>query len=101
MKRIPKSIQLMGHTITVRLVSAKDWDALCDKYEELEDSVGWWIPADDLIVIKRQAKAATFHTLTHEITHAILYFMNSPLTHDEQFVDQFGGLLAQALNTAR
>lgn len=91
----------MGHTITVRLVSPRDWDDLCDKYEELEDSVGWWIPGDDLIVIKRQTKAATFHTFCHELMHAITYYANSQLTHDEAFIDATGGLLAQALNTAR
>lgn len=101
MRRIPKSFCLLGHTITVRVVNKRDWDDLCEKYEELEDSVGWWIPEDDLIVIKRQSSAMMIHTLMHEITHAILYFMNSSLTHDEKFVDVFGGLLAQALSTAK
>ena len=101
MKRIPKSFQLMGHTITVRVVSQKDWEALGDKYEDLDDAVGFWIPADDLIVIKKQTPAMTYHTWCHELMHAITYYINSPLTNDEVFIDNAGGLLAQALSTAK
>jgi len=36
----------------------------------------------------------------HELTHAILYDMNSPLTHNEKFVDAFSKRLNQAVNTA-
>jgi hypothetical protein len=104
-KRIPKTLQLLGHTITVRVVSKRDWEALVEEVDDEENmdeaDVGYWIPADDLIVIKRQPKAMMLHTLAHEVTHAILYYMNSPLWTDEQFVDNFGGLLAQALDTAR
>jgi hypothetical protein len=100
-KRIPKSFQLLGHTITVRVVSKRDWEDLCDKYEEMEDTVGWWVPGDDLIVILRQSRAQMAHTFAHELMHAILYYANSPLTRDEAFVDITGALLAQALDTAR
>jgi GTP1/Obg family GTP-binding protein len=101
MKRIPKSFQIMGHTITVRLVSKRDWEDLIDRYEELEDSVAWWIPDDNLIVIQRGPKAQMLHRFYHELMHCIYHFMNSPLNHDEDHVDQAGGLLAQVFSTAK
>lgn len=105
MKRIPKSFQLLGHTITVRIVSKRDWDALVEEVDDAENmdesDVGYWIPDSDLIVIKRQSKPQMLHTFTHELTHAVLYYMNSGLWTDEVFVDNFGGLLAQAMDTAR
>jgi aspartate carbamoyltransferase catalytic subunit len=100
-KRIPKSFQLLAHTVTVRVVSKKDWEALTDKYEELEDSVAWWIAADNLIVILRQSQTQMLHCLYHEMIHAVLHYMNSELTHNEDFVDAMGGLLAQAMDTAK
>ncbi len=101
MRRIPKSFDLLGHTVTVRVVSKRDWEALTEDYEEMEDDVGYWIPDDNLIVLLRQPRSRMLHTLAHEMTHAVLYYMNSPLWADEIFVDQMGGLWAQALATAR
>jgi len=40
------------------------------------------------------------NTFWHELTHAILYDMNSKLTHDEQFVTDFANRLHQAISTA-
>jgi aspartate carbamoyltransferase catalytic subunit len=100
-KRVPKSFKIMAHTINVRIVSKKDWEALTDKYEELEDSVAWWIAADNLIVIMRQSNTQMLHCFFHELSHAVLHYMNSPLTHNEEFVDQMGGLLAQVMDTAK
>lgn len=100
MRKVPKSIQLLGHTITIKVVNRKDWEALTDEYEEMEDSVGWWVPDDNLIVLLRQSRSQMLHSLYHELTHAVLYYMNNPLWRDETFVDQFGGLLAQAMDTA-
>jgi hypothetical protein len=91
---------LLGHTITVRIVKKRDWEALADKYDEIEDTVGWWVPDDDLIVLLRQPRAALLHTFYHELSHAILHYMNNKLEYDEKFVDDFGGLLAQAMDTA-
>jgi hypothetical protein len=100
-KRIPKSLQLYGHTVTVRVVKQKDWEALTDEYEEMEDSCGWWVPSDNLIVLLRQPRSLMLHTLFHELTHAVLYYMNDPRWQDEKYVDQMGALWAQALATAR
>jgi len=99
--RIPKSFQLMGHTIKVCIVSKRDWEALAEKHEDMEDCCGFFVPDDNLIVLLRQPKTKLVHTYTHELTHAILFYMNSKLWRNEQHVDQFGGLLAQALETGK
>ena len=100
-RRVPKSFKLLGHTITVRIVGKRDWEALADKYEDMEDTVGWWVPEDNLIVLLRQPRSKLWHTYCHELMHAVLHYANNPLTHDEDFVDLTGALLAQALETAR
>lgn len=102
MRRIPKQLQLLGHTITVRVVSKRDWEALADECDDMEeDDMGYWMPDQNLIVLKRLPRSQLLHTLYHELTHAILYYMGDALWRDEDFVDQFGGLLAQAIDTAR
>lgn len=40
-------------------------------------------------------------TFWHELTHAILYDMDSPLYNNETFVTQFSARLAKAIRTAR
>ena len=40
-------------------------------------------------------------TFWHELTHAILYDMGSPLYNKEKFVEEFSTRLAQAISTAR
>lgn len=40
-------------------------------------------------------------TFWHEVTHAILFEMNSPLAFNERFVDQFGFMLSKAIHTAK
>ena len=40
-------------------------------------------------------------TFWHEVTHAILFEMNSPLAFNERFVDQFGYMLSKAIFTAK
>lgn len=102
MKRIPTSLQLLGHTITVRVVGKKDWEALTEMSEHIdEEDFGAWFQQENLILIRRTKHSLMFHTFTHELLHAILDMMNSPLSYDEAFVDNFGGLLAQALDSAR
>jgi hypothetical protein len=39
-KRIPKTVQLMGHTIKVHVISKTHWEALSEKYPDIEDAVG-------------------------------------------------------------
>ena len=40
-------------------------------------------------------------TFWHELTHAILYEMHSPLYDDEKFVTEFAGHLAKAIKSAK
>jgi len=83
----------MGHTITVMVSPAEDW-----AHAEV---AGFWDPATNQITLVKQSKDVMWHTFWHEVTHAILHMMSHPLNDDEVFVDQFGGLLAQALKSAR
>ena len=99
-KRIPKTFQLYGHTVTVSIVNKRDWDALTDDYD-IEGAVGAWRVEDNAIVLLKQPRTQLMHTFAHELTHAILDMMNDKLSHNEKWVDQFAGLLAQAFDTAR
>lgn len=97
---IPKSFQLLGHTITVRIVSKRDWEALAEQSDDMDEGdLGYWIPDRNLIVLRRQPKSQLLHTFYHELMHAVLFYMNSPLWTDERFVDNASGLLAQAIHT--
>lgn len=42
-----------------------------------------------------------YDTFWHELTHAILYEMGSPLHDDEAFVTEFSGLLNKAILSAK
>lgn len=102
MKRIPKSYELLGHKITIRVCSTREWEALCEMCEKIEeDDYGVWFPDDNLIVIRRTKASLMWHTFWHETSHAVLDMMNSPLSNDEAFVDNLAGLLAQANATAK
>lgn len=100
MRRIPKSFGLLGHTITVRIISKRDWEAVAED-NDLEDAVACWCPQLDLILIQRNSREQMLHAFFHEMTHAVLDMMNDKLSYNETFVDNFGGLLAQAMDTAR
>ena len=90
--KIPKSVKLMGHTITVEVVNKKDWD--------VEGAVAIWIPDEYRIRLMRQPRARLAHAYLHELTHATLDAMGHKLSRNESFVDLFSGLLSQALETA-
>lgn len=86
---IPKTFQLMGHTITVRVVAEKDWTD--------DDAVGLWNPQNLLIQIRGgMPDQRTQQAFCHELVHAILCHFSHPLNTDEAFVDTFAGLLHQA-----
>ena len=42
-----------------------------------------------------------FNTFWHELTHAILHEMGSPLEGDEKFVSKLADLLTEAITTAK
>jgi hypothetical protein len=93
MKYIPKSFKLMGHTITVKVISKKEW-----KYK---DEWGWWDPSKNEILLVRQPRTQLSHSFWHECVHAILDMVGqTKLSADERLVDQIGGLLAQIMDTA-
>jgi len=103
-KRIPKTFKLGTHTVTVRVVGKKEWEALTEDYE-IDGAIGAWRYQDQAIIILRdQPPSMKFHTLTHEMVHAILDSMGDKLSKrlskNEAFVDRFAGFLAQALLTA-
>lgn len=100
--RIPRSFCLLGHTITVRIVSNRDWEDLAEQYEEIldddmQEAYGFWVAADNLIVLRKQKHSVMLHTFWHEFMHAVDEYANSSLTHEE--IDTIGGLLAQAMST--
>lgn len=82
----------MGHTVSVMIVDAANWPY---------DAHGFWDPGKNEILLVRQKRSMMLHTFWHEVTHAILDMMSSRLSHNEVFVDQFGGLLAQVVESAR
>lgn len=94
MKRtgIPKRFQLLGHVIQVRVVPKSRW--------RHKGAVGIWEPDKLRIsILAGQPMTALQQTFCHEWSHAMLCLMSHPLEHDEQFVDQLGHLLQQALTT--
>lgn len=100
--RIPKRVKLMGHTITVAVISKRDWYEFAPTVEvDPDESCAVWIPARDAIVMMRQKnKELLFHTYWHELMHAILDMISHKLSRHEAFVDQTAALIAQAIATA-
>lgn len=90
---IPKSFKLMGHTMTVELIAPKDW--------KFKDSVGYFDTKAYVIGVRKCRPSQMHHIFMHELTHAVLCVMSHDLYEDENFVDTFGGLMSQALNTAK
>jgi len=94
MRRIPTSFQLMGHTIAVRVVPVADWP--------YPDADGFWDPgANEILLVEQPQRSQLWHTFWHEAVHACLDMMSHRLSHNERFVDQFGGLLAQLVASAK
>lgn len=83
----------MAHTIKVKAVPAEKW--------KHADCVGFYNYEKQQIEIKDGGGTMPAHIFTHELTHAILSAMGHKLNNDEAFVDQFSGLLQQALETAK
>ncbi len=89
---IPKRFQLLGHVIQVRVVPKSRW--------RHKDAVGIWEPDKLRIsILASQPITALQQTFCHEWAHSMLCLMSHELEHDEQFVDQLGHLLQQALTT--
>ena len=91
--RTPAQFRLMGHTITVEMYPPIKW--------KFGDCLGWFNPKDMKIGILKRPGTVSEQTFIHELTHAILYCMNSDHYEDEEFVDTFAGLLHQAATSAK
>lgn len=91
--RIPTSIRLMGHTIPVELIPPIRW--------KRKDAVGWFDIDTLRIELLKRPGTAYEQVFFHELMHAVFYALNSPLYDNEELVDQIGGLLHQAVKTAK
>jgi hypothetical protein len=91
---IPKSFQLMGHTITVVNVTPRKW-------KHSKDCVGMWLPSENRIELLTTLKGTNRQqTFMHEATHAILDTAGyHKLSEDEDLVDRVAHLLQQMLTT--
>lgn len=104
MKRIPKSFKLFGHTLTVEVVPKSRWMERVAEITQQEDGgaecVGLFDPMSNAIYLLKQSPSQLRHSLWHEITHAILYYLNHKLYSNEQFVDTVAGCIGQVIETA-
>jgi len=91
--RIPSSLRLMGHTITVQLIPPIKW--------KRKGAVGWFDQNTLTIEVLKRPGTITEQTFLHELMHAVFFALNSPLYENEELVDQVGGLLHQAIKTAK
>jgi hypothetical protein len=89
-----ESFEIMGHTIRVRYgrVPKEAW--------------AWWRPDEKEIVvsprIKKMPQSHFWHTLCHEVTHAVLDTIGrEDLSTDEAFVDLLSNAIYQVLTTAK
>jgi len=91
-KYVPKSVEIMGHRVTVTIIDKKKW--------KIPEAVAYWEPSKLQILIMRQSADQMAHCFLHELTHAVLDAMSHKLSRDEVFVDTFSGLLHQAFASA-
>lgn len=96
---IPKSFDLMGHTITV-VIRPDLW--------EMADAHGRWIKHKHLIELQKPDKingmthSFLVQTFWHEVVHAILDNIGgTKLSEDENLVDQIGQCIHQVLKTRK
>jgi len=88
------SFKLLGHTIRVKEIPETEW--------RHEDCVGLYEPHRQRILIRGGlTDSLRWHTVYHEMVHAILGAMGHELNNNENFVDMVAGLLHQALSTAK
>ena len=91
--KIPTSFQLMGHTVQVRVVAKKDW--------KRKDCTGLFDPEHMIIFIKQAPATMQAHIFCHELMHAMAVLVEPKMYENEDTVDRMGGLLAQALTSAK
>lgn len=95
---IPKSFQILGHTVKVEHKDYVDFGANEGSCEHLKLKIE---------IAKKDTKGnvpetVQEHTYFHEITHMILDSMGEgELSQNEKFVDTFSGLLHQVITTSK
>lgn len=98
MRVIPKTFQLGPHTFTV-IMQKTVKDSFGDP------AYGTMDMGTQSIVLEHTSKdhnrASLIQSMYHELTHAILDVMGSPLSEDEAHVEAFSQLLYQAMKTKR
>ena len=88
---IPKSFQIMGHTIKVIVTNKLD-----------SDRVGEYDAKECTIRVRPQPKSMQDQTYFHELVHCILTHLSyDDQNSDEQFVDTFSQCLYQVLKTGK
>lgn len=93
---IPRRFQIHGHSITVKMLTPAGWT----RHKFPRDSVGIYDPASHVIGLRKELGDTEMQqTFCHELVHALLDEMNHKLSFNEVFVDNFGSLLHQALQT--
>lgn len=92
---VPASFNLLGHTVTVRVIEDVDWPYA-------DDEVGMYESHRHRINIRGgMSESMTAHTFHHELLHACLTAMSHPLNDDEAQLDMLAGLIHQALSTSK
>lgn len=90
---IPREFNLHGHKIIVRIIPPAKW-------RHSKNAVGMWDPTKHRIdLCSSLGDTELQQTFCHELVHAVLDEMRHGLSADEQFVDNFGSLLQQALTS--
>lgn len=92
MRKLPKSIRILGNTITVEHV---------DNLSTIGDRFGDWCPKTNTIRVQSLGKGVpndvVFATYYHEVVHAALDLTgHGDLSGDEAFVERLGQALFHA-----
>lgn len=95
---VPTKFNILNHTIEIVYDS---------EYCHKNNCLGQYLFQENKIILadkyktkkgwRKYKQEIIDHVFYHELTHCILYYMNHELWDNENFVDQFAGLLAQAL----
>jgi len=102
----PLTFHLVNRRWRVELLSKRQWKAYLreqDQKQHWKDSLGHCDSARAYIALNRdhpdhKDPAQFFHTLLHELTHAV-FFAEGATNHDEEQVDRLGGFAAQIIQT--
>lgn len=87
--KLPRKIKVGKRWYSVEVV-----EAMRDKF------LGMVYHGTGAIQIRKRSHAGMTDTFWHEVVHAILYEMDSPLHRNEAFVSEFADKLSKAIKTA-